>query len=51
MQSDGIDRAEGCGWSKAIDPVLFAVVTGVACAVTAAIPWFKTDERCVLGRR
>ena len=51
MQSDGIDSAEGCGWSKAVDPVLFAVVTSVASAVAAAVPRFDADERCVLGRR
>ena len=51
MQSDGIDSAEGCGWSKAVDPVLFAVVACVASAVAAAVPWFKTDERSILGRR
>ena len=48
MQGDGVGCAEGLTGSEAVDPVLFAVVASVACAIAAAIPWFDTDERCVL---
>ena len=51
MQGDGVGGAEGLTCSKAVDPVLLAVVACVASAVAAAVPWLDADERCVLGRR
>jgi hypothetical protein len=51
MQSDSVGCAEGLTWGKTVDPVLLAVVTGVACTVAAAIPRLYADERSVLCRR
>ena len=51
MYFNSIYAGEFLTRSETVYPVFLAVISGIFRPITAAIPWFYTDERSIFGRR